>query len=68
MQSSPHIDENERGKAMIPYGYAGRILRINLSNGTLSDENVDSDFQKKFIGGAGFGARYLYQENPDNIE
>ena len=53
---------------MIPYGYAGRILRINLSNGTLSNENVDSDVQKKFIGGAGFGARYLYQENPDNIE
>jgi len=53
---------------MIPYGYAGRILRINLSNGTLSNENLDSDFQKKFIGGAGFGARYLYQENPDNIE
>jgi aldehyde:ferredoxin oxidoreductase len=53
---------------MIQYGYAGKILRINLSDGTLSDETLDNDVMKKYIGGVGFGARYIYQENPDNVE
>ncbi|UCF56816.1 MAG: hypothetical protein JSW15_12225 [Deltaproteobacteria bacterium] len=53
---------------MISRGYAGKILRVDLSNGTFSDENVDNDFLRKYIGGAGFGARYLYQENPDDAE
>lgn len=52
----------------IQCGYAGKILRVNLSNRTFSDEDLDNDFLKKYIGGAGFGARYLYQENPDNAE
>lgn len=53
---------------MIPFGYAGKILRVDLSNRTFSDENLDDNLIKKYIGGAGFGARYLYQENPDNVE
>lgn len=53
---------------MIPCGYAGKILRVNLSNSTVADENLDNDFIKKYIGGVGFGARYLYRENPDNAE
>jgi aldehyde:ferredoxin oxidoreductase len=53
---------------MIPCGYAGKILRVDLSNRTFSDENLDDDFIKKYIGGIGFGARYLYQENPVNVE
>jgi len=53
---------------MNQYGYAGKILRVNLSDGTFSDETLDYDFVKKYIGGAGFGARFLYQENPDKVE
>jgi aldehyde:ferredoxin oxidoreductase len=52
---------------MIQYGYARKILRVNLSDGTFSDEALDDDFVKKYIGGVGFGARYLYQENPDHV-
>jgi len=40
---------------MIQYGYAGKILRVNLSDGTFSDETLDNDFMKKYIGGVGFG-------------
>lgn len=53
---------------MVQYGYAGKILRINLSDGTFSDETLENDFIMKYIGGAGFGARYIYQENPDHVE
>jgi len=52
---------------MIQYGYAGKILRINLSDGIFSDEILDDDFIKKYVGGVGFGARYLYKENPDHV-
>ena len=52
---------------MIQYGYAGKILRVNLSDGTFSDETLDNDFMKKYIGGVGFGAQYLYKENPDHV-
>lgn len=53
---------------MIPCGYAGKILRVNLSDRTFLKENLDNDFIKKYIGGAGFGAQYLCRENPDNVK
>lgn len=53
---------------MIPFGYAGKILRVDLSNRTFSHEDLESHFLRQYIGGAGFGARYLYRENPDRVE
>lgn len=53
---------------MIPCGYAGKILRVNLSERTFADEDLGNDFMQKYIGGVGFGGRYLYQENPDKVE
>jgi aldehyde:ferredoxin oxidoreductase len=53
---------------MVPYGYTGKMLRVNLSNRTFSYDVIREDVLRKYEGGAGFGARYLYDENPDNIE
>lgn len=53
---------------MVPFGYAGKVLRVDLSHRTFSDDDLSDDFIKKYIGGAGFGARYLSQENPVNAE
>ena len=53
---------------MTPYGYAGKILRVDLNSGEVFNQDLDPDFLQKYIGGAGFGARYLYQENPVNVE
>ncbi len=53
---------------MIPFGYAEKMLRVDLSHRTFSNEDLDSHFIKEYIGGAGFGARYLYQENPNQVE
>lgn len=52
---------------MIPYGYTGKILRVNLSGRTFYEENLDEEFIRKYIGGAGFGAWYLCRENPNNV-
>ena len=35
-------------------GYSGQILRVNLSDGTVSKEETDERFCRKYVGGAGF--------------
>ncbi|HOI17653.1 MAG TPA: aldehyde ferredoxin oxidoreductase N-terminal domain-containing protein, partial [Geobacteraceae bacterium] len=49
------------------YGYAGRILRVDLDEKKFHDESLDADFVSQFIGGAGFGAKYLYDEHPESV-
>ena len=56
------------------YGYMGKILRVNLSSGVVTDEPLETELVEKYIGGTGFGAEYLYREvlpgtdwdNPEN--
>jgi aldehyde:ferredoxin oxidoreductase len=43
-------------------GYTGKILRINLANKTSRQEDVPLEVTKDFIGGAGFGIKYLFDE------
>jgi len=43
-------------------GYTGKILRINLTNQTSKKEKLPLNVAKDFIGGAGFGIKYLYDE------
>jgi aldehyde:ferredoxin oxidoreductase len=49
------------------YGYAGRILRADLDEKKFHEESLDADFVSQFIGGAGFGAKYLYDEHPESV-
>ena len=50
------------------YGYAGTILRIDLSNATIRKEPLPESLVENFIGGRGFVAKMLYDEIPPNIE
>ena len=44
----------------------GRILRINLSSGKASTETVPESVARSFVGGRGYGVKYLYDEvTPD---
>ena len=43
-------------------GYAGKILRINLNNKTSREEPLSEEMARNFIGGAGFGIKYLFDE------
>ncbi len=47
---------------VVPGGYNGKILRVNLSNNTVSDEKISEKFCRQYIGGAGFVAYYLWKE------
>jgi aldehyde:ferredoxin oxidoreductase len=49
-------------------GYNGYILRANLSDGTLNKEAIDESFCRKYLGGAGFIAYYLWKELPVGID
>ncbi len=43
-------------------GYTGKILRINLTDQTAKEEELSPEIAKDFIGGAGFGIKYLFDE------
>ena len=43
-------------------GYTGKILRMNLTDQTAKEEELPQDVAKDFIGGAGFGIKYLFDE------
>jgi aldehyde:ferredoxin oxidoreductase len=49
-------------------GYAGQILRINLTTGQITKEPTPPDVARDFIGGRGFGAYYLYKEVPKGAD
>jgi aldehyde:ferredoxin oxidoreductase len=43
-------------------GYTGKVLRINLTDQTATKEDLPLEVAKNFIGGAGFGIKYLFDE------
>jgi len=45
-------------------GFAGSILRINLTTGKASVEPLDPKLVRDYLGGRGFAARILYDEIP----
>jgi len=49
-------------------GYMGKLLRVNLTEGTISSEELRPDWVRKFIGGAGLATRYLYEEVPTGAD
>ena len=49
-------------------GYAGTILRIDLSNAGIRKEPLSESLAENFLGGRGFVAKMLYDEIPPNIE
>ncbi len=57
------------------YGYAGKILTINLNTGKASADHIPEDLARDYLGGRGFVARLLYDRldpgtdplGPENI-
>lgn len=50
------------------YGYAGKMLFINLSNGEIEEKEVTKELAENFIGGYGFGAKILYEMMPADAD
>ncbi|MFN3383279.1 MAG: aldehyde ferredoxin oxidoreductase family protein [Archaeoglobaceae archaeon] len=41
-------------------GYMGKILRVNLSEGSVKEEKINMEIAKKYLGGKGYAVRLLY--------
>ena len=56
-------------------GFVGKLLIVNLNNKEISEENINENIAKSFLGGTGYSCRYLYDYidkdtdplSPDNI-
>ena len=47
-------------------GYMGKVLRVDLTERKIAVEELDGELVEKYVGGAGLGAKYLYEEtSPD---
>ncbi|MFO8102449.1 MAG: aldehyde ferredoxin oxidoreductase N-terminal domain-containing protein [Dehalococcoidia bacterium] len=51
---------------MTHFGYAGRILRVDLSSGRIT-ESPTTDYTDLFLGGRGIAARIYWEEVPPEI-
>lgn len=50
------------------YGYAGKILRVNLTTGNIAAEPLAEEMARDYIGGRGFAANILYREIPPGAD
>jgi len=50
------------------YGYHGRILHVNLTNGQTHIETFDETFAQTYLGGNGFAIRLLYERLAPGID
>jgi aldehyde:ferredoxin oxidoreductase len=50
------------------FGNTGKILRVNLSEATFSEDTPGEEVYKKYIGGAGLAAKYLLDEVPKGAD
>ncbi len=55
-------------ESQIPGGYNGKVLRVDLTSGRVTNELIDDSFCRKYLGGAGFIAYYLLTEFKPGID
>lgn len=53
---------------MAIHGYVGKMLRVDLSEGKIKTEDLNEETLKKWVGGVGLGAKYLFEEVPPGVE
>lgn len=49
-------------------GYIGKMLRVDLTHERISEETLDRDTLRQYVGGAALGAKYLYDEVPATVK
>ena len=48
----------------MPYGYAGALLRIDVTNKSVVAESLSPEVLHDWVGGTGLGVKYIYDEVP----
>lgn len=49
-------------------GYAGKILRVDLTTHTMKETFYDEKILRQYLGGSGLGAKILYDETDSNTD
>ena len=49
-------------------GWAGKILRVNLTAGTIKSEPLNMDWAQKYLGSRGLGTKYLVEEIDPKVD
>ncbi len=49
-------------------GYHGKLLRVNLSQGSITEEEIPENMHRKYLGGAGLATKYLWDEVPKGAD
>jgi len=52
----------------MPNGYNGKILHVDLTKGSLSVEEPDEAFYRKYLGGSAMGMHYILREMPKGAD
>lgn len=50
------------------YGYAGKILRIDLTDGSVIKEDLNENDARKYLGGSALAAKILLEELPEGVD
>ena len=50
------------------FGLMGKILRVNLLEGEISEEEIPEEMAMRFLGGRGLASRYLFDETTPGID
>jgi len=49
-------------------GYYGKVLWVDLSNGTLQEKTLPDKLYKQYLGGYGLACRLIYENMPANLD
>ncbi|MFH1485464.1 MAG: aldehyde ferredoxin oxidoreductase N-terminal domain-containing protein, partial [Chloroflexota bacterium] len=52
----------------MPFGYCGKLLRVNLSEGSVVTEEPDDRFYRRYLGGRGMVSYYLLKELTPGVD
>ena len=52
----------------VPGGYAGQILRVDLTNERIWTQPLSPEEYRQYLGGVGIGAKILYEEVPPDVQ
>lgn len=50
------------------YGWIGKVLRVNLTEGSVKIENLNQEWAKDYIGARGLGSRYFVEEVSPKVD
>jgi aldehyde:ferredoxin oxidoreductase len=58
----------EKRSGPVPNGYAGKLLFVDLTAGIITEEPLEEVVCRKFLGGAGLGAKILSERMRPGID